>query len=150
MERASAGRGDEARDARQAVYEGLPQEEKILFLDVLTRELERHGDEDAAWAAAWRAVEDPHVSGASDPKAPARAALDTTEPEFPEIQARRRFDLEWHVRRAREAGIPLPEALRHAEEDLRDRHEADPLPWARTRRANVLPREPREDEGLEG
>lgn len=129
---ASAGRGEDAETARQAVYEGLPPDEKMLFLDVLTREMEEHGDQDAAWDAAWRAVEDPFVDGISDPRLPQRL---TREPEFPNIRARRRFDLEWHARRAHSSGIPLPEALRHAEEDVAD-------PGRRETDANRQVREP--------
>lgn len=121
MQPASAGRGANADEARAAVYEGLPQNEKLLFLDVLTRELEEHGDEDEAWSAAWRAVEDPFVSGIEDPARTAREALDADDPAYPNLVARRRFDLEWHVRRAREAGLPLDAALKHAEEDLAER-----------------------------
>lgn len=123
---ASAGRGEEAGFARQAVYEALPPDEKMLFLDVLTREMEIHGDQDAAWDAAWRAVEDPFLHGLSDPRLPQRVAH---EPEFPQIHARRRFDLEWHARRATDSGIPLAEALRHAEEDVADpgRRETDAI-----------------------
>ena len=121
MQPASAGRGDDVELARSSLYESLPQNEKMLFLDVLTRELEEHGDEDEAWSAAWRAVEDPFVSGLDDPTRAPREDLDTSEPTFPNLEARRRFDLEWHVRRAREAGLPLGDALKHAEEDLAER-----------------------------
>lgn len=128
MQPSSAGRGDDADLARAAMYEGLPENEKMLFLDVLTRELEEHGDEDEAWSAAWRAVEDPFVSGFDDRGRPARETLDTDEPMYPNLDARRRFDLEWHVRRARDAGLPLAQALKHAEEDVSDpgRREAEP------------------------
>lgn len=123
---ASSGHGEGARTARQAVYENLPPDEKMLFLDILTREMEETGDADAAWDAAWRAVEDPFIHGVSDPR---RAGYEMRDPDFGEIRKRRRFDLEWHVRRARDAGLDLVEALRHAEEEIRDpsRREADPL-----------------------
>lgn len=127
MQPASAGRGEDADRARSAVFEGLPANEKLLFLDVLTRTLEESGDEDEAWSAAWRAVEDPFVSGLEDPARAAREGLDAEEPAYPNLLARRRFDLEWHVRKAREAGLPLDEALRHAEEDLADRTETEKL-----------------------
>lgn len=47
--------------------------------------------------------------------------LPRKEPDFPELERRRRFDREEHVKRGMAAGLSREEAEKHADEDLRDR-----------------------------
>lgn len=52
--------------------------------------------------------------------------LPRKEPSFEELERRRAFDREEHVRRGIAAGLSREEAERHADEDLKDRrHEAN-------------------------